>query len=159
MPGYNGSSTKLDLLVHSLQTRRWLGICPRGGLRWLRGAYYTPWQCWGSCSGAQGVAHGRPTPRPDHQPLSSNALRPKQLRFGDFYPQRKNFSPQTFLRPTAPQASLLEHCAIFKAKMQGSRKVPYEEERRAWEQVALLATYGQLMARIWSAYSLLMVNR
>ena len=32
--------------MHSLQTRRWLGICPRGGLRWLRGAYYTPWQWW-----------------------------------------------------------------------------------------------------------------
>ena len=31
--------------MHSLQTRRWLGICPGGGLRWLRGAYYyTPWQ-------------------------------------------------------------------------------------------------------------------
>ena len=26
-----------------------------------------------------------------------------------------------------------------------------EEERGVWEQVALLATYGQLMARLWSA--------
>ena len=85
--------------MHSLQTRRWLGICPRGGLRWLRGAYYTPWQWWKACARrCPGNANAQTWS------LSASFFqRSPAAPLLIFYPPQ-NFSPQT--------CSFCLHCTI-----------------------------------------------
>ena len=112
MPGYNGSSTKLDLLVHSLQTRRWLGICPRGGLRWLRGAYSSPrgrrWR-------ALGVAPHRQRPDLITSSLFLSRLSDRSAPVRIFYPE--NFSLKSLLYcPSVEQISTLKQYYILREK-------------------------------------------
>ena len=184
MPGYNGSSTKLDLLVHSLQTRRWLGICPRGGLRWLRGAYSSPrgrrWR-------ALGVAPHRQRPDLITSSLFRYGLSDRSAPVRIFYPE--NFFLKSLLycpsvehvytlkkyyfqiivaywwcnhvfmdeditkhrclenaSPPIPLKDPVQWCkcsAVNKTNMHLSIQ---RRKRWLWEQVGLLATYGQLMA-------------
>ena len=109
----NWLSNKQDM--HSLQTRRWLGICPRGGLRWLRGAYSSPrgrrWR-------ALGVAPHRQRPDLITSSLFLSRLFDRSAPVRIFYPE--NFSLKGLLYcPSVEQVSTLKKyyiCAIFSEK-------------------------------------------